>query len=197
MSPQIDYFFTSMSPFTYLGHRTLLQMAQDAGADIHFRPVKLGPVFAAAGVVPLPQRPVCRQQYRLLEIGRWANKRGLPINQQPAHFPTNPGLADRCAIVLQQNNLDVGRFVSRALAACWAEEKDIADEGVIRKILDDLEMETELLLQQAASAQIEAIYEANTNAAVEQGVLGVPAYLLEGQQFWGQDRLELLADTLG
>lgn len=196
MSQQIDYYYTSISPFTYLGHSTLLQIAADAGAKVRFRPVKLGQVFAVSGALPLPQRPECRQQYRLLEISRWATKRNLPVNQQPAHFPTDPGLADRCAIALQENGQDVGSFVGRVLAACWAQQQNIADESVITVILTDLGVDAGELLEQANSADTETIYDANTTAAIDQGVLGAPAYVLDGEQFWGQDRLELLADRL-
>ncbi|RDE18833.1 2-hydroxychromene-2-carboxylate isomerase [Motiliproteus coralliicola] len=196
MRQQIDYYFTSISPFAYLGHRALLRIAQEYGAEIRYKPVKLSQVFTAAAVVPLAQRPVCRQQYRLLEIGRWAKKRGLPVNQQPAHFPTDPSLADRCAVAIQQQGRDAGDFIGRVLAACWAEEKNIADEAVIRQILGDLDLDALTLLEQAKTEAVETIYAANTTAAIEQGVLGAPAYLLNGEQFWGQDRLELLADAL-
>lgn len=196
MSPRIDYYFTSISPFTYLGHQAFLETARQAEADVNFKPVKLAKVFANSGAKPLPERPACRQEYRLLEIKRWAKKRGLAVNLKPAHFPTDPGLADRCVIALQQAGHNPGEFVQRVLAACWAEEKDIADEAVIRDILNALELDADGLIQAARSTNITDQYDRNSEDAVRQGVLGVPAYVLNGEQFWGQDRVELLAETL-
>tara|TARA_R110002094_G_scaffold54303_7_gene65545 strand:- start:1102 stop:1695 length:594 start_codon:yes stop_codon:yes gene_type:complete len=196
MTQHIDYYLTSISPFTYLGHTTLLQIAKDAGAKIRYKPVKLGQVFAVSGALPLAERPKCRQAYRLLEIGRWAKKRGLPVNLHPAHFPTNPGLADSCVIALQEAGQDAGVFLGQVLAACWSQQKNIADEAVIREILTALDIDADALVNQAQSQQIQTLYEANSAEAIDRGVLGSPAYLLNGEQFWGQDRLELLAEAL-
>ncbi|TYC56852.1 2-hydroxychromene-2-carboxylate isomerase [Marinobacter sp. BW6] len=196
MSPKIDYYFTCISPFTYLGHRVFLETARKAGAEVNFKPVKLAKVFANSGAKPVPERPVCRQEYRLLEIERWARKRDLKVNLKPAHFPTDPGLADRCVIALQQAGENPGEFVQQALAACWAEEKNIADEGVIRGILNSLELDADALIEAAGSSAMADQYDVNSEEAVSQGVLGAPAYLLNGEQFWGQDRVELLAETL-
>lgn len=196
MNPEIDYYFTCISPFTYLGHRAFLETARNTGAKVNFKPVKLAKVFANSGAKPVPDRPVCRQKYRLLEIERWARKRDLPVNLKPAHFPTDPGLADRCVIALQEAGEDPGEFVQRALAACWAEERNIAEEAVIRDILTSLQFDAEVVFRSADSSGVAGQYDLNSDEAVERGVLGVPAYLLNGEQFWGQDRIELLAETI-
>jgi 2-hydroxychromene-2-carboxylate isomerase len=196
MSQKIDYYFTSLSPFTYLGHSKFLQISAETETEIRFKPVKLGQVFGESGAKPLPERPKCRLEYRLVELTRWAKKRELAINLQPAHFPTDPGLADRCVIALQEAGEDAGAFLGQVLAACWAEDKNIADEAVLRELLTILKFNADDVIQQASSETIEAIYTSNTADAIEQGVLGAPSYLLNGEQFWGQDRLELLADTL-
>ncbi|AOY89418.1 disulfide bond formation protein DsbA [Marinobacter salinus] len=196
MNPKVDYYFTCISPFTYLGHQRFLETARKHGADVNFRPVKLAKVFANSGAKPVPERPACRQAYRLLEIERWAKKRGLPVNLKPAHFPTDPGLADRCVIAIQQAGQDPGEFVQRVLAACWAEEKNIADEAVIREILNALNLDTDGLIEAAQSTDVADQYDRNSEDAVDHGVLGAPAYVLNGEQFWGQDRIELLEETL-
>ena len=120
----------------------------------------------------------------------------MPVNLKPAHFPTDPGLADRCVIALQEAGKDAGEFVQRALAACWAEERNIAEEAVIRDILTSLQFDAEAVLRSADSSDVADQYDRNSDEAVERGVLGAPAYLLNGEQFWGQDRIELLAETL-
>ena len=193
---EIDYYFTSIPPFTYLGHSHFLQIAKEAGAQVNFKPVKLGEVFAESGATPLPQRPKSRLDYRLIEPGRWAKKRGLPINKQPSFFPTSPVLADKCIIALQASGAEAGAVIGQILAACWEHEKDIADESTLREILKAHTIDADALLASAQSQAIENIYTNNTNDAINAGALGVPSYLLNGEQFWGQDRLELLEETL-
>jgi 2-hydroxychromene-2-carboxylate isomerase len=196
MSKQVDYYFTAISPFTYIGHSDFLQLTSDTNTSVHYKPIKLREVFGHLGVLPVGERPKSRQAYRLLEIERWAKKRALPIILHPAYFPTDPSLADKCIIVLQEQASDAGELVARLLAACWAEEKNIADQAVLQAVLTKLGFNGSDVIEQAQTATIEAIYAANTAEAIEKGVLGAPAYLLGDEQFWGQDRLELLADRL-
>ncbi|MBY4676266.1 2-hydroxychromene-2-carboxylate isomerase [Marinobacterium arenosum] len=196
MTQQIDYYLSSVSPFTYLGHQRLLQTASAEGALINYLPMRLGPVFAASGALPLPQRPQCRRDYRLLELQRWARKHKLPINLQPRFFPADPGLADCCAIALQLQGRDPGTFIGQVLAACWTQERNISSREVLAELLEQGGFDVDAVLEQAVSAEVLAQYDRNTEQAVERGILGAPAYLLNGEQFWGQDRIELLADAL-
>ncbi|MGX9463159.1 DsbA family protein [Shewanella sp. A14] len=196
MTTAIDYYFTSLSPYTYLGNNTFTLLAAQHKAGINYKPIKLPKLFAELGVLPVKQRPQNRQNYRLVELTRWSKKRALALNLHPAFFPTDPSLADKCAIVLQQTQQNVAGFLAQILAACWAKDLNIADDAVIQQILTSLNIDASNVLQQAHSADVEAIYEANTAAAIENGILGVPAYVFNNEQFWGQDRLELLADKL-
>lgn len=196
MKKKIDYYFTSLSPFTYLGHTRFLELANQSETEISYKPIIIFKVFAESGALPLKERPKARQAYRLVEIERWAHKRDLPVTLHPAFFPVDPSLADRCIIALQSAGQDAGVFLGKVLAACWAEEQDIADSNVIQGILDSLGIDSAEIMKQAESAEVQSVYEQNTQDAIEQGVLGAPSYLLEGEQFWGQDRLELLEDRL-
>lgn len=196
MSKQVDYYFTSLSPYTYLGHTVFLELTNETQTSIRFKPVILGQVFADSGALPLAQRPKSRQAYRLVEIQRWAKKRDLPINLHPAFFPTDPSLADKCVIAIQESGNDASTFLGSVLAACWAEDKNISDETVIRDILTSLDFAADKIIMQAQSEQTANIYQQNTDEAIQQGVLGAPSYVLNNEQFWGQDRLELLSDSL-
>ena len=196
MKQSIDYYFTSLSPFTYLGHTRFLELAKQTQAEISYKPFIISQVFANSGAVALKDRPKPRQAYRLVELERWGRKRNLPLTLHPAYFPVDPSLADRCIIALQRVGQDAGVFLGRVLAACWAEEQDIADSNVIQKILDSLGLDSNEIMKQAESAEVQSVYEQNTQDAIAQGVLGAPSYLLDGEQFWGQDRLELLEDKL-
>ncbi len=196
MSVQIDYYLSCISPFTFLGHDLLLKTAASAGARINFLPMRLAPVFAQSGAKPLGERPQSRRDYRLVELKRWARKRGLALNPEPKYFPTNPALADSCAIALLECGENPAGFAGRIMAACWVEDKDIADSAVVAKALAASGFDADAILAAAASDVIASRYEQNTQQALARGILGAPAYVLDGEQFWGQDRLELLAETL-
>lgn len=196
MPVEIDYFFTSISPFAYLGHDAFLALAARHGARVRYRPVKLTEVFAETGGVPLAKRAPARQRYRLIELQRWRDRRGIALNLHPAHFPTNPTLADRSAIAIAALGDDPGGFVGRAMRACWVEERDIAKEETVRELLVASGLDAAKVIAAAGAPQTEAAYSANTEAAVKLGAFGSPCYMLNGEPFWGQDRLELLGEAL-
>ncbi|WP_445777501.1 2-hydroxychromene-2-carboxylate isomerase [Shewanella sp.] len=196
MKTAIEYYFTSLSPYAYLGHNTFMSLAQQHHSDINYKPIKLGKLFAVLGVLPVKQRLQARQDYRLIELARWAKKRQLPLNLHPAFFPADPSLADKCIIVLQQLGHPPSEFAAQILAACWAKEQNIADMALNHRLLTSMQLDADKIIAQASSDEIETIYEANTTAAIEKGLLGVPTYVYQNEPFWGQDRLELLADKL-
>ncbi|MCB1462390.1 MAG: 2-hydroxychromene-2-carboxylate isomerase [Nitratireductor sp.] len=192
MREAIDYYFTVISPNVYLGHKTLMEIARRHDVPVHFRPVVLGSLWEQSGSVPLPQRSAMRQRYRFVELQRLAELRGERINLRPAHFPTNPQLADRsaAAIVLAGSNPD--GFVYAATHAVWADEKDVADEDVVADLLAGQGHDASAILKAAAGEEAAAAMAANSKAASAADAIGVPAYVYRGETFWGQDRLELL-----
>ena len=192
----IDYYFTLISPWAYLGHRALIDLAAARGAVVHFRPVMLGKVFENAGAVPLAQRSQARQDYRLLELQRWRAKRGLPLNLRPKHFPTNPALADKTVIALAETGRDPGDYAEAVFRACWTEERDIADPAVLAEKLAAHGENPDEILAAASSEASKRLYAANTAAAVRINVVGSPTYVLNGENFWGQDRLDMLDEAV-
>ena len=196
MPAVIDYFSTATSPYVYLGHRELLDIAGRTGAKIRYRPVNLPGVWAESGAVPLPQRPIARQNYRLIELQRWRERRGVPLNLHPAHFPTAPDLANLSVISIQEEGGDPGEFAGRVSRAIWSEEKNVADEGVITALLTDCGFNAAQIVAHAGSEEARAVYERNTEDAINFGAVGVPCYVLNGEAFWGQDRLDFLEDAL-
>lgn len=194
--PTIDYFFTLVSPFAYLGHRAFLAVAAEHGAEVRCRPVALPAIFEQTGGVPLAQRPQARRNYRFIELQRWRDKRGVPLNLRPKHFPTNPTLADRAVIALVEAGADPTAYMDAVFRACWAEERDIADRSLLAELLGAVGHAAGPVLEAAESDKAAAIHKANTEEAVAGGVIGSPTYVLNGEPFWGQDRIELLADAL-
>ena len=192
---QIDYFLFPISPFTYLAGDRLEGIAAARQAEINYKPFDLMKVFAEVGTAPVGQRHPSKQAYRLQELARIAAKAGMNINVQPKHFPTNPAPASAAIIVAQAaGGGDVGGLVRAILRACWAEERDVAQDAVLGECLEANGFEKGLLMSGLLSGMEQ--YERNTQEALERGVFGSPTYLVGDQVFWGQDRLEYLDDYL-
>ncbi|AXS39665.1 2-hydroxychromene-2-carboxylate isomerase [Breoghania sp. L-A4] len=197
MTVTLDYYYSHISPWAFLGHDAFMELAKKHGAKINFRPVNLGQVFPETGGLPLAKRHPARQDYRFLELQRWREKRGVPLKLQPAHFPTNPVLVDCTAIVLiKHESPKVADFSRRAFNACWTQDQELADEATIAGILDAIGEDSAAVLAEAKSDEIKAAYEANCKTAIDAGVYGSPSYVLNGEVFFGQDRLDLLDDAL-
>ena len=196
MSRTVDYFYTHQSPWAYLGHDVFRELATRHGVLIRPRPVDLTGVFGASGGMPLAKRHPARQAYRFIEMQRWKDKRGVPLTFRPRYFPTNPGLADRCTIALAETGGPALDFSGAAFKAIWADDLDIADETVIRSILDTLDIDPDVVMTAARSPDIAGVYEKNQKDAIEAGVIGSPCYVWKGEPFWGQDRLDLLDDAM-
>lgn len=185
----IDYYFSTLSPFAYLAGSGLEEIAARHGASVTYKPLDIMALFARTGGTAPAERHPSRNAYRAQELPRQARKRGLPLNLKPAHWPTNPAPSSY-AIIAAQNagGGDVGALVQSVLRACWAEERDIAEDAVVRDCLQQAGFDPALadtgLLSGAET------YAANLEEAVNAGVFGAPFYVLDsGQSFWGQDRL--------
>ncbi len=196
MHTAIDYYFLGISPFVYLGHDAIVAVAEKHGVALNPKPVDLGAVWQNSGSEPLPKRTPLRQRYRLLEMERVAKWRNLPINLQPAHFPTNPVTADLCVAALVANGENALPFMGAIMRAVWVEERDVADRSVISEILERHGHDAEQVLQMAGSDVCAQMRADNTSEAIEADATGVPAYVVSGEVFWGQDRIELLDHML-
>ena len=197
MPTPIDYYLAPQSPWTYLGHARFMRIAADAGAIVRVLPVDLGKIFPVSGGLPLAQRPPQRQAYRLMELARWRDFLGLPLNVKPKHFPVPADDASRLiiAVDLADGTAAAMRLTGALLTAVWAQERDIASAATRTELL----AECGLAVQRADDARapaVQAAYEHNTQQAINAGVFGAPSYVVDGEICWGQDRLELLQRRL-
>lgn len=185
---RIDYFLFPLSPFSYLAGQRLEEVAARHGSEIAYRPVQLFRIFEATGT-PLPKdRHVSRQQYRLQDIARVARMNGLPVNLKPAHWPTNPAPASAAIIGAQATGGgDLGGLVHGFLRAVWAEDRDIAEDAVIRDVLNAHGFDPDLAARDLLG-NMETL-ERNTEEALRRMVFGAPTYVVGEEVFWGQDRL--------
>ncbi|MEY3415554.1 MAG: 2-hydroxychromene-2-carboxylate isomerase [Proteobacteria bacterium] len=194
---KILYFYSVVSPWSYLGIKRLKEISKKYSAQIIEKPIDLvGKVFVATGGTPVPQRHISRQNYRLLELKRWGEFLNIKINQKPKFFPPkDPHLpALFCLASIDMGiNMD---FSSKVLEHLWVKENDISNIDTLKLIADDLKISFEELNKLATSDKIKKIYEANTQEAINMNIFGVPSYVYNNEIFWGQDRLELLEYSL-
>ena len=196
MPRSIDYYFSLVSPWAYLGHAPFLDIARRHELAVNYKPIFLGRVFAETGGQPLAQRHPARQRYRLIELQRWRERRGVPLNLHPKHWPFDVALADRFVIAIQATHQNPDPFLRRAFAGVWAEDRNLADPLMIAELAEEAGLDSASLLDLAQGSTTEALYALNLENAVNGDVFGSPAYVLDGEVFWGQDRLELLDDAL-
>ena len=198
MSTTIDYYFTPQSPWAYLGHEHLAKIARAAGATLRVMPIDLGgKVFPISGGLPLGQRAPQRQAYRLLELQRCSEHEGLPMNIKPKYFPVPGDDASRLIIAVElHDGADAAMKISGAIfRAIWVQERHIADEKQLAALLVECGLKSERL-EQSFSQAVQERYESNTAQAIAAGVFGAPSYVIDGELFWGQDRLDFVERRL-
>ncbi len=192
---QIDYFFTPLSPFTYLAGQRLEEVAAKHGAAISYKPFSIAELGKHTGFVPVPERHPNRIKFRAQDLARIAEATELPFNLKPAHWPTNPVPASTAIIAaVNAGGGDIGGLCHGLMRATWAEEKDIAQDDVIADCLAAAGFDSSLATAGMLSG-VETL-ERNTNEALERGVFGSPTYIVGDEVFWGQDRLEYLSRHL-
>ncbi len=193
MTHTIDYYFAPQSPWTYLGHDRFVAMARAAGATVRVLPADLGAVFSVSGGLPLGKRAPQRQAYRLAELRRFSQHLGVPMNIQPQFFPVAADDAARLIITVNQHDgTDAALAISGAVfRACWAQQRNMADAATLAALLAECGLPAQRL-EQSRGADVQAVYEANTRQAIDAGVFGAPSYVIDGEIYWGQDRLDFV-----
>jgi len=198
MSKTVEYFLAPQSPWAYIGHPDFMQVVKKTGATVLLKPADVNKIFAASGGVPVGQRPPQRQAYRLDELRRWSAFLQRPLNLHPKFFPVPGDTAAKLMIAaLHAGGTDKALALAGALgSAVWAEEKNIADADTLVAIANSVGLDGAAVLAMTDSDAVNAEYARNTEDAIEAKVFGVPWYRVDGQGFWGQDRLDFVERLL-
>jgi 2-hydroxychromene-2-carboxylate isomerase len=196
MPKTLTVYYALQSPWTYLGWPRFSELAADNNLDVVYRPIKMAPVFAASGGLPLAKRPVQRQAYRMMELKRWRDVLGIPLTLEPMFFPTDEQQAALMVIAHERHGGDIGSLSFAMMRAVWAENRDLSDQATLTAIASEQKADGPALLAAAQDQPAAEAYEDNTQAALKAGVFGVPTFAVGDELFWGQDRLDLLARAL-
>ena len=196
MSKAVTVYYSLQSPWTYLGWARLRALVESTAADARYRPIQSGPLFQASGTLPLPKRPPQRQAYRLMELRRWRDHLAVPLNLHPRYFPVDEALAARMVIAHRQRGGDTAALSQAMLTGVWAEERNLADRDTLLEIAREQRADGPALLAAADGEAAQSEFQANTHAAIEHGVFGMPTFVIGDELFWGQDRLDFVTRAL-
>ena len=196
MAGEVHHFCSLLSPWVFMGWPRLEQVCRQAGVPVRHRFVDLPRVFQANGGVPGGKKSPEKQAYRLAELRRWSRRCGLDLVLQPAHHPFDAGLATRLVLAAEAREDDAPGLARRLMAALWLEDADLADPGTLRRLVEKAGLPPEPLFSAAEESEVHQRLEENTDDAIRLGVFGVPTYVYRGELFWGQDRLDFLAEAL-
>ena len=127
MAITVDYYLSLNSPWTYIGSAPFAEIAKRNGVTVNVKPAKFGPIFEQTGGLPLPKRSPQRRAYRMMELKRWREVRGLPLNLEPKHFPSDDAAATRLVISAKLQGKDAHRLSVELGRALWEREESLAD----------------------------------------------------------------------
>lgn len=196
MGKIVDYYLSASSPYAYLGHARFAEIARRCGATVRVRPIDLARIFPTSGGLPLAKRAPQRLAYRLVELARWSRFLGLPMHLQPAYFPVASD--DACRLIIAADQVagaDAAmRLAGALLSAVWAQQRDIADAATLAAIAGENGLAPETLATRASAAA--DAYQQYTDEAAAAQVFGVPWFVVDGESFWGQDRLDFVERAL-
>lgn len=195
MPKSVEFYFTVLSSYTYLATPRLAEMAARTGALVVFRPMDIMKVFEAAGTTPPAKQPDCRKRYRAADLARIAKANGMPMNAKPAFWPVAQNLASGAIIAAQEAGADPMPLTQAVLKAVWVEDRNVADDAVVAGLAASCGFDAGLLAQ-AKSDAVQDIFAANTADAIANGVFGSPSFIVDGDLFWGQDRLAFVEAAL-
>jgi 2-hydroxychromene-2-carboxylate isomerase len=196
MTEAIDAYYWMQSDWAYFGNPRLKAMAKRYDLAINHRPVDLATVYARTGGIKLPYRSKERKNYRLIEMRRFSRILGMPINLEPKFGPVTGHLPSWFVIAAEKQGHDVHDLCHSIMTGLWVEDLDIEDPQVLVQMAEKNGLDGGKILAQAQDPKTELVYMAYTNEAISRGVWGAPFYFFRNEPFWGQDRLEMLEDTI-
>ena len=194
MAKICEYYFAPQSPWAYLGHARLIALAKQYDVQIDMKPVDLAKLFSVSGGLPLAKRPPQRQAYRLVELKRWSAHLGLPLNLQPKFSPASGDAASKLIIATKfAHGTDAALQLTGAIMhAFWADDKNIMDSDTLAGLANDAGYDGAALVKASETTSVQNEYDQFTNDAMAASVFGAPWYVVDGEAFWGQDRLDFV-----
>lgn len=192
MAAPLEFYFDFSSPYGYIAAMRIDQLAAKHGRAVEWKPMLLGAVFKVAGSQPLTEYPL-KGDYSKKDFARSAREHKIPFNM-PSKFPLPTQAAARGVYWLQQNAPDKAvPFIKAVYAAFFVEDRDISSPDLVADIAAGLGIDRSAFVQGIESAEIKARLRDMTEEAIhKRGVFGSPFTFVDGEGFWGADRLDMI-----
>jgi 2-hydroxychromene-2-carboxylate isomerase len=185
----LEFWFEFASTYSYPAAMRVEDLAGAAGVPLHWRPFLLGPIFRAQGWDDSPFNIYpAKGKYMWRDLERICARQGIPF-QRPSRFPRNGLLAARVAVIGAAEHWGPA-FVCAVYRANFADDRDIAEPAIIGAILRSLGLDAAALLERARSEETKDSLRGLTERAVDLGIFGAPSFVVGGELYWGNDRLE-------
>lgn len=195
---EIEYFYAAHSAYAYLGSARLMEIAAAAGRTITHKPYDLRVGIVGIGSKTIGERTAGHLEYFFgREVERWSEYRNAPVKKRlPTHHHKSITPPNTMLIAGIVQGLNIDRLAHAMLEQHWRDDVDLADKDTLASIARSVDIDPEPLFAASGSKEVLDIYEANTQEAIERSVFGSPAYFVDGDMFYGQDRLELVERAL-
>lgn len=190
---RVEFFYDYASTYSYLAHREIEQLAERKGAELVFRPMVLGFVFKATGN-SMPAAVPAKAAYMVQDVRRWVRHYGLPFHM-PSVFPVNTIRALRGAVAALADGT-FHAYHHAVMTAYWSQDQDIGDPDILAGIATAAGLDGAALMARCETEPVKAALKKNTDEAIERGVFGAPTFFVGDEMFWGNDRLEFVAEAL-
>lgn len=190
----VDVHFDYSSPYAYLGVSQIERIARETGAEVRWRPFLLGALFRAIGtpLVPIHEMPVAKRRYQRVELSRWAERWGVPF-QFNSHFPLRTVDALRLTLIAPEEKRSA--LIARLMRGAWAQDEDLAERSVLEQAASEVGLPASLA-PRVSNPETKALLQAATDAAIAAGIPGAPSFVVGGEIYWGQDRLQFVEAAL-
>ncbi len=195
---EIEYFYAAHSAYAYLGSRRFMEIAAAAGRTIAHKPYDLRAGIVGVGSKTIGERTGGHLEYFFgREVERWSEYRNAPVKKRlPTHHYKSITPSNTMLIAGLVKGLNIDELAHAMLEQHWRDDVDLADEGTLAKIARSVGIDPAPLFAISGSREVLDIYEANTREAIERSVFGSPTYGVDGDMFYGQDRLEMVERAL-
>jgi len=190
MPAPIEFWFDFSSPYSYLASEKIEEIAARHGRKVAFKPTLLGVIFKTTGGVPLTELVPPKSRYFVHDFERSARFAGVPF-RQPSVFPIPTVNAARALLWLQQHDEAMAvRFLHAAFRAYFAQDRNIGEPEVLGELATEVGVDPVALARGAQEQPIKDRLKALVDESIARGVFGAPTIFVDGEMFWGHDRLQ-------
>jgi 2-hydroxychromene-2-carboxylate isomerase len=195
MTRKIDFYFDFPSPYAYLAHTQLPGITAEHGATVAYHPFRIIELMKIVGNRPTTIECRNKSKYAGADLQRWTKRYTVDFARNQNSKSFDFAELDRGALVAIEDGQGA-EYVTAVFAAIWGKPQDLSQRSVLIDVLSRAGLDAQRLLERASADTMIAKLESETKAAAERGVFGAPTMFVGQQMFFGNDRLDFVAEAL-